>query len=221
MSYVSIAFLLLAALARRVKGVPVIWDDRERRLCMVGAIWIGSYAYGSTCFPYTATRSPLEALAGVLVIGAAGYVTRSPLKILAIAAPMCIALILYARPFDWGRRPWSDSLFGVDRSAVRQFEGATILLWDMPNGYIIPFFPESARFLRVNSNWGLTEETRLWSRLARDIAMTPAERMYSWKRPLRGRVRTSRPCWDDSGSESIEAAAATSSRSSECTGSAA
>ena len=39
---------------------------------------------------------------------------------------------------------------GID---LRQYDKATIFLWEMPNAYVVPYFPSSAKFLRLSSNW--------------------------------------------------------------------
>lgn len=59
-------------------------------------------------------------------------------------------LLGLGQPADWGRRPWSDRYFGVVPPTIDAQEPALVLMaGHEPSGYIVPYLPASARFLRI------------------------------------------------------------------------
>jgi hypothetical protein len=58
------------------------------------------------------------------------------------------------------------------------YAAATVLMSDMPNAYLVPFFPETTTFLRLRSNWGLAPGSAMWRRVRDRIARMPPERHF-------------------------------------------
>jgi len=101
-----------------------------------------------------------------------------------IAAPICIALSVNTLLPEWGRTPWSQSYFGVtERSSLSKYASSTILMWDLPQGYLVPMFPQSATFVRIRSNWGLDTETKMWERVQTRIGEAARQRMFLMDAP--------------------------------------
>lgn len=177
------AFLAVAGLgtaAALERGAAAVADGGAplRRLHLL-AIWFAvSYALWLPLFSYYRYLIPLEVMAGALVIGGAAALARRWSGAAGIAAPVCLALILGTQAPDWSRRAWSDSYFGVDGAALARFEGATVFVWDMPQGYLVPFFPESTTFLRLLGNRGLLPGNAMWDRLERRAAGAPSDRLF-------------------------------------------
>jgi hypothetical protein len=171
------ALALLAALERGQPGSAAGGAQSVRLRAL--AIWFAvSYAIWLPLFSYYRYVIPLETMSGALVIGSAVALARRWTGAAAIALPVCIALAVSSRPPDWGRRPWSDSYFGVDATALAKFEDATIFMWDMPQAYLVPHFPASTTFLRLLSNKGLVPGNAMWDRLERHAAAAPSDRLF-------------------------------------------
>ncbi len=61
-----------------------------------------------------------------------------------------LLLIVTLNPTDWGRRPWADDYFGVHPPVLSEPGNTLILLTGYePMAYMIPFFPQQVRFLRI------------------------------------------------------------------------
>lgn len=76
-----------------------------------------------------------------------GFARRRVVVVVALAA-----MALVTKPGSWGRTQWSDSYFGVELPKVGPLENAVVLLTGYePLSYVIPFFPKSARFFRIQS----------------------------------------------------------------------
>ncbi|MEZ5286844.1 MAG: hypothetical protein R2712_18955 [Vicinamibacterales bacterium] len=148
------------------------------RLTYLAAGWAVAYLVWLQLFSYYRYAIVLEALSLPLLIGLALHLR--PRSRLAGAALFSIAVVLVSttRAPDWGRRAWSDSYFGVDASRLSRFGDATVLMWDMPNGYVLPFFPPSATFVRLLSNRGLIPGTSMWNRVERRIARARPDRLF-------------------------------------------
>ncbi len=69
------------------------------------------------------------------------------------AAVFCLSLILVTlRPGNWGRVSWGSSYFGFVPPAVDDPDNAMVLMTGVdPMAYVIPFFPKTVRFLRIQS----------------------------------------------------------------------
>jgi hypothetical protein len=69
-------------------------------------------------------------------------------------AAMCCAVLLLVtlRPGNWGRVSWGDEYFGVKPPPLADPAHTMVLMTGVdPMAYIIPFFPEPARFVRIQS----------------------------------------------------------------------
>ncbi|MCC7178081.1 MAG: hypothetical protein IT177_06805 [Acidobacteria bacterium] len=174
----ALAATALAAAFDRLSGDAGPRDETVVRLRLLAVFWLVSYVAWLQLFSYYRYIVVLELLGAPVIIGTAMVLTRRGTATLALAVPVCVALAVGARPPDWGRIPWSDSYFGVDPTALAKYEGATILMWDMPQAYVVPFFPPSTTFVRLLSNKGLVPGNAMWTRLEAHVAGAPDDRLY-------------------------------------------
>jgi len=67
------------------------------------------------------------------------------------ATVACLLLLLFTiQPTDWGHKPWTADYFGVHPPVLSEPDNTIILLAGYePMAYMIPFFPEQVRFLRI------------------------------------------------------------------------
>jgi len=67
---------------------------------------------------------------------------------------ICLGTLYSIERMDWGRLPWTDSYFGVEVPKVKNLENSTIFITgDGPIAYIIPSFPKTTRFIRIQGNF--------------------------------------------------------------------
>jgi hypothetical protein len=189
------------ALVRHWRRRTILIEKGEQRLGLLILFWLTSYAVWLKTFSYYRYAIPLELVAPAIVIGCAAYAVRDRIAALALIVSVCALLIGTTKPIDWGRVPWSPSYFGVDPAELAPYAGATVLLWDRPTGYLVPYFPESARFLRIrgeipgrpvprdDDNWGLTEDNLMWTRITEGIREAQPGRLFLLEAPLTRVVR--------------------------------
>jgi hypothetical protein len=169
---------LLSLISRETREV----EPLTGRLFLIAVFWGVSYVIWLGMFSVYRYAIPLEALSAVLVIGVSAALTHSWTKCLALALPVCLVACGSVRPPDYYRIPWSESYFGVDTTRLETYTGATVLMWDFPQAYVVPLFPPSSRFVRLLSNWGLEENTAMWDRVVQAVA-TADERLYLLDHP--------------------------------------
>lgn len=188
----SMATYLVLALPRFKEMTPL---TNLRPLTALVLFWGGSYVVWLGMFSIYRYAIALEMLSVVIVLGVAARLSGGGLRMLSLVLPFSVLLNLLAAPPDWGRIPWSESYFGVDTASLERYRGATILMWDLPNGHLAPFFPREARFVRIGgyfvterqgfggrasgadrpaedegrvaaeSTWGLSHDTAMWARV--------------------------------------------------------
>jgi hypothetical protein len=88
------------------------------------------------------------------------------------------------KPLDWGRQPWQmgepwggDYFNLIATASLSKYENKTVLmLGDRPTAYVIPFFPESTRFVRTltigadtDKNTGVNREVSRLLRSSREM----------------------------------------------------
>ena len=69
-------------------------------------------------------------------------------------AALCCAILLLVtlRPGNWGRVSWGDDYFGVKTPLLNDPANTMVLMTGVdPMAYVIPFFPEPVRFVRIQS----------------------------------------------------------------------
>lgn len=150
----------LSALLTRARGrlapsaapaAPAVALARHKKLFLL----IGSlvaYAVWLKIFAIYRYLMPLEMLAPLgiwLLLDTLPW--RMPAK--NYAALGCLVLLLVTlRPGNWGRISWADDYFGVKPPALADPARTMVLMTGVdPMAYVIPFFPEPVRFLRIQS----------------------------------------------------------------------
>jgi len=186
-AWISLVVLGALMVVRSVRAVARWHGPSDERLASLGVFFVASYLAWLTMFSYYRYAVPLELIVVPLTIGTLAYALRRAGRTLAVALAVCLFLVTWTRPLNWGRVPWSASYFNVDAAALERYGAATVLMWDMPDAYLVPFFPESAAFLRLRSNWGLTPDTLMWKRIRDRVSRTPPEHVFFLEIPTGGR----------------------------------
>jgi len=150
----------LYALLTKVRGrlapsaapaAPAVALARHKKLFLL----IGSlvaYAVWLKIFAIYRYLMPLEMLAPLgiwLLLDTLPW--RMPAKNYA-ALGCLVVLLVTLRPGNWGRISWGDDYFGVKPPALADPARTMVLMTGVdPMAYVIPFFPEPVRFLRIQS----------------------------------------------------------------------
>jgi hypothetical protein len=153
LAYVSIVILAAAATVRKWRNFPLFESAADARILMTAlfaCIAYFSWLNGSPVYRYAMS---LELLAPVLSLAAVAYWLRSPVVALGVTVPVCLLLVGTTHPPDEPRVSWGPTYFGVDEQALARYHDATIILSTMPTAYLVPFFPASASFVQLASNW--------------------------------------------------------------------
>ncbi|MBE7413737.1 MAG: hypothetical protein HS130_00335 [Deltaproteobacteria bacterium] len=127
--------------------------DGRRKDIFLTVFFVGSYVVWQIRFPYYRYLVPLELLSPVLIAALLSCLVKSrPWFRLSVAA-LFIAIVSAVKVPDWGRTDWSETLFGLKRPPAEIERDSVVLMAGIrPYSYIIPFFPEDVRFVRVESN---------------------------------------------------------------------
>lgn len=140
-------------------------DVQLRRFGALSIFCAVSYLAWLPVFSIYRYLVPVEVLSPALVVSGSMLLARRPRFGLAAAAAMCLVLIITTKPLDFGRVGWTASYFRIDAKALEGYRGATILMRDSPNAYVVPFFPASATFLRIDDAFLLRGDSLLWPRI--------------------------------------------------------
>lgn len=95
---------------------------------------------------------PLEMLAPLAIWI---LVERFPLRVSRRKLALLACLVLWLvtlKPGNWGRVPWGADYFGVKAPSLADPAHSMVLMTGVePYSYMIPFFPQSVRFVRIES----------------------------------------------------------------------
>lgn len=96
---------------------------------------------------------PLELLAPLLVLLLIERVIPSRRLVLIAALCASAATLAVFTPFDWDRAKWDERYFSVDTSPFDPGQSSiVVMLGTSPTSYVIPEFPPSYRFVRMEGN---------------------------------------------------------------------
>jgi hypothetical protein len=172
----AVAWLLILTwlfLKPRLQRKPAITDD-YRWLRILTVFWVSSFCTWIIMFGYQRYLVPLELLSGVVIVGIVVFLAEqrisAGLRSVAIVA-IAALLVTTTRSDGWGRIPWGESWFDVRLPAELQKQDQMfVIVSGDPVSYVIPFFPASARFVRIDGNLVLVKGTRLFAEAEAAIA---------------------------------------------------
>ena len=175
--------------------VGVFAEAKDGRLLCLATFMLVSYICWLELFGYYRFAVGLELLCPPLLIGTITYVVRSRPVALFVTLLASFLIIANTRPARadgqpslflgpatiYGRIPWSDDYFGVNSRELLRYANATMVLLDMPNGYLVPYFPSSTTFVRVLGDDGggePKEGSLMWLRMQRRLMDSHSGRLY-------------------------------------------
>jgi hypothetical protein len=128
--------------------------------------WLGVFGV----YRYLIAVEMLAPLAFVVALDRWGLGPRSRAAVMGVALA---ATLLWLKPGDWGRAPWSasgDYITVATPSLAQPARTIVLMAGFEPLSYVIPKFPPAVRFLRIHSYFiGPTDADNRHNRLLRDI----------------------------------------------------
>jgi hypothetical protein len=99
---------------------------------------------------------PVELIAGVLTLSFLGGLVRQPRARLGAFVALSLFTIAWAQPAYWPRLPWGDRWIRAELPVVTQQPDVLyVMTGQEPYAALVPYFPESARFVRIDGNFPL------------------------------------------------------------------
>jgi hypothetical protein len=153
-------YILLLALAacaflrvrRKPGGIDAASGDFDRRamtrffvifMVVSFVLWMKLFAV----YRYAVVCEFLAPLTIYLVLGA---VLRNPQRQVRAALAALVFLLVTIDPGHWGRRPWTSDYFDANLPALAAQRNSIVLVTGHdPIGYLKPYFPPQAPFLRI------------------------------------------------------------------------
>jgi hypothetical protein len=202
--FAILTVLILGALAawfvrRRRGALGVVEAERGVLVPLVGFAVV-SFAAWEALLSYYRSLYPLEALAPLLVVALAVEIVRRPGWSEAMAVVLLLVIAAYLRPARFERVAWGDSYFGVEVPSDPDLARAVVVLAGAePTGYLLPFFPQGARFVHVESNFTRPGQRNRFEQEIRDLLSTCSGPLFvlSGGPPDRGRLAAYRIAIED------------------------
>jgi hypothetical protein len=180
--YLLFALLLLVGLFRITskKRSPFIPLVKPSIFALIISFYLTSYLVWLSKFSIYRYLVSLELITPVVIILIVGFIYPFKRQLILICLYLFSMIFFAAQPIDWWRIPWSDNYFGIDSAPLIAYEKSVILMADpdQPTAFIVPYFPESTRFVRISGNMGLSEETLFHRRAQEIVANTATSDLY-------------------------------------------
>ena len=127
-----------------------------RQFWLHSLFFVASYAIWLKQFGYQRYALPLELLTGLILFLSLDRVLRSQRKLTFVFGLLTLFAVLWTRPANWGRIPYGKDWFGI--ATPRDQAPPTLYVMmgdDEPFAYVIPFMPQTSRFVRLTGNMPL------------------------------------------------------------------
>ena len=127
-----------------------------RQFWLHGLFFVVSYAIWLKQFGHQRYALPLELLTGLMLFQSVDQVLRSRREVTFVFGLLAVFIVVWTRPANWGRIPYGKDWFGI--AAPRDTAPPTlyVMIGDRePFAYVIPFMPQTSRFVRLTGNMPL------------------------------------------------------------------
>jgi hypothetical protein len=113
-----------------------------------------SYGIWLIKFGYQRYLIPLDLLSGIIIFYLAERIIRIKQIAVYLSIILCVVAAVTVQPSNWGRLPWDKTWFDIKVPAVTAPEKTMIIMISTdPISYVIPFFSEDIRFVRIEGNF--------------------------------------------------------------------
>lgn len=114
------------------------------------AVSYALWQFGFSIYRYVVV---LEFLSPVFIFLILDSLFKNKKHLTVVFTLLTVITLWHLKRMDFGRLPWTDSYFGVELPKVPNLDKANIVLGsNEPLAYMVPYFPVTTRFLRVQGN---------------------------------------------------------------------
>ncbi|MBC7953086.1 MAG: hypothetical protein H7Z12_14860 [Rhodospirillaceae bacterium] len=151
--FALLALLPVAMLARR-RTDPLLRPGPAGWLLAACLLAYGLWLYLFGIYRYIIT---LEMLAPLLVMGLIGALPLPRRARMALAVVLLVAVAALSEPGDWLRVPWRQRAVEAALPPIDP-AGLVVMTGHEPMSFLVPLFPKTMRFIRVDSTFTLPPE---------------------------------------------------------------
>ena len=127
-----------------------------RQFWLYGLFFIASYAIWLKQFGYQRYALPLELLTGLILFLSLDRLLRNRKEIIYVFIMLAVFIVIWTRPANWGRIPYGKNWFGIEIPRDQTPQTLYVMIGDgEPFSYVIPFMPQTSRFIRLTGNMPL------------------------------------------------------------------
>lgn len=129
-------------------------DHLKKIYTFIIVFFVFSYILWQCTFSIYRYIIPLELLSPVFIMIIIQYIFPFNKIYIPLSLGIFALIIVTMVPMHWGRVPWTKDYFDFKMPPIENVANSTIIMagYD-PLAYIVPFFPENTRFVRIQSNF--------------------------------------------------------------------
>lgn len=128
-------------------------DKDENNYYFLIVFFVASYILWQYMFSIYRYAIILEFLSPIIIVLTIKHIFPTPKTFIRLSFILFVLIIFTSRPMNWGRVPWSGDFFEVRISPDIHTDNSIVIIAGLePLAYVIPYFPKTARFVRVQSN---------------------------------------------------------------------
>ena len=182
---VTIFFLFLVIkFIQRIKVTPQIPDNSITNLSIISLIitfYITAYLIWLNQFSIYRYVVVLELLTPVLTILIIGFICQNTKVLIFLSTILFTVMVVNVIPLDWGRVKWTSSYLDINPKSLVQYENSVVILSESidSSAYLVPYFPTSTKFVRINSNTGVEKGTLMQKKAEEIIKKTDEGQLYA------------------------------------------
>jgi hypothetical protein len=121
-----------------------------RQFWLHGLFFVASYTIWLKQFAYQRYALPLELLTGLMLFLSLDRVLRNRKKIIYVFTILAVFIVIWTQPANWGRIPYGNDWFGIAIPRDQAPQTLYVMMGDdEPFAYVIPFMPQTSRFIRL------------------------------------------------------------------------
>jgi hypothetical protein len=117
---------------------------------LYGLFFIASYAIWLKQFGHQRYALPLELLTGLMLFLSLDRLLRNPKEVVCVFIMLAVFIVIWTRPANWGRIPYGKVWFGIEIPRDQTPQTLYVMMGHVePFAYVIPFMPDTSRFIRL------------------------------------------------------------------------
>ena len=163
-----------------VSGLPAFRTTSEHWK-FIGVAFGASFAVWAVLHSILRYTIPIEILSGLLIVGLLGYLLR-PRDATAAVTLAVVGVVVATVWSDWGRVDFGRTWFDVHVPRIER-NPLVLLTADAPMSYVLPFFPQDARYVGVRNNLNKPNRDNRLAQSVSDVIRGHAGPLYALSYP--------------------------------------